>query len=76
MPVVKIIDKREIPSAEPSRVGAMDSMITYQLDTFRTYLIVVPAESLTPENEDEVITEAIRKDMVERERWAGKELEI
>jgi len=77
MPVtVKILDKREIPSADPSRVGKMDSMITYQIDTFRTYLITVPAEELTPEAEDQVIKAAIRADMAERERWAGKELQI
>ncbi len=76
MAKVKIIDKREIPSADPQRVGKMDAMVTYQLDTFRTYLITVPNESLTPETEDEVIKAAIRTDMVERERWAGKELEL
>lgn len=76
MAAVKILDKREIPSADPGRVGKFDSMITYQIDTFRTYLITVPAEELTPEAEDEVIRAAIRADMAERERWAGKELEI
>ena len=77
MPVtVKILDKREIPSAAPDRVGKMDSMITYQIDTFRTYLITVPAEELTLEKEDQVIKAAIRADMAERERWASKELQI
>jgi len=73
---VKILDKREIPSAAPDRVGKMDSMITYQIDTYRTYLITVPAEDLTPEAEEQVIKAAIRADMAERERWAGKELVI
>jgi hypothetical protein len=76
MAAVKILDKREIPSADPTRVGKMDAMITYQIDTFRTYLITIPNEELTPEVEDEVIRAAIRKDMAERERWAGKEIEI
>ena len=76
MAAVKILDKREIPSADPARVGKFDAMITYQVDTFRTYLITVPNEELTPETEDEVIKAAIRADMAERERWASKELEI
>jgi len=76
MATIKILDKREIPSADPARVGKFDALITYQVDTFRTYLITVPQEELTPEAEDEVIKAAIRKDLAERERWAGKELEI
>lgn len=76
MATVKILDKREIPSADPERVGKFDAMITYQVDTFRTYLITVPQEELTPETEDNVITQAIKADLVERERWAGKELQI
>lgn len=76
MPTVKILDKREIPSADPLRVGKMDAMITYQVDTFRTYLITIPNEELTPDVEDEVIKAAIRTDLAERERWARKELEI
>jgi len=76
MATIKILDKREIPSAEPDRVGKFDAMITYQVDTFRTYLITVPQEELTPEAEDEVVKAAIRADLAERERWAGKELEL
>lgn len=76
MAKVTILDKREIPSADPGRVGRMDAMITYQLDTFRTYLITLPNERLGGPDEDKVITEAIRTDMTERERWANREIEI
>jgi len=76
MAVVKILDKREVPSADPGRVGRMDAMITYQLDTFRTYLITMPNELLGGADEEKVIVERIKADLAERERWTGRELQI
>ena len=69
---IKIVDKREIPSAEPARAGKMDVMITYQIDTFRTYIIIIPEEQFT---EDE-LKKRIKADMEERQKWAGKEIEL
>lgn len=76
MPTVTIIDKREIPSADPARVGRMDAMITYSVDTFRTYLITMPDELLGGPDEDDVVREAIKVDLAERERWAERKIEV
>jgi hypothetical protein len=76
MAKVSIIDKREIPSADPQRVGKMDALITYQQDSFRTYLITLPNELLGGPNEDQVVADAIRVDLAERQRWAEKEIEV
>ena len=76
MSTVTILDKREIPSPEPTRVGKLDAYITYQVDPFRTYFVTIPNEALGGPDEDEVITRAIRTDLDERERFAGKTLEV
>jgi len=73
MPVtVKILDTRRIPSGAPERVGQFDVIITYQIDPLRTYIITLPEEEAT----EEKIKEAIRKDIEERGKWIGRELEI
>jgi hypothetical protein len=69
---VKIVDKREIPTAEPARVGKLDVLITYQLEGFKTYLIRIPQEEF---NEEELV-KRIKVEMEERALWTGKELEI
>jgi hypothetical protein len=69
---IKILDVREFPSTEPTRVGKFDKIVTYQIDPFRTYLITLPKETFS----EEKVKEAIRKDMAEREKWIGKELSM
>ena len=76
MTTVTILDKREIPSPEPGRVGKLDAYITYQVDPFRTYFVTIPNEKLGQPDEDQVITAAIKLDLSERERFAGKTLEV
>lgn len=76
MTTVTIVDKREIPSASPARVGKMDAMITYSVDTYRTYLITLPDEQLGGSDEEDVIREAIRTDLAERERWVERKIEV
>jgi len=76
MTTVTILDKREIPSPEPGRVGKLDAYITYQLDPFRTYFVTIPNERLGGPDEDQIITAAIKADLAERERFAGKTLEV
>lgn len=73
---VTIVDKREIPSADPARVGKLDAMITYSVDTFRTYLITLPNERLGGPDEEDVVREAIREDLAERERWVERKIEV
>ena len=76
MTKVAIIDKREIPSTSPERIGKFDAMITYRVDRYRTYLVMVPNEELGGPNEDQVVADAIAADLAERERWANKEIEV
>jgi len=63
---------REIPSAEPARVGKMDLIVTYQVDAFRTYITTIPKEEFTEER----LRETIKREMAEREKWIGKEVEL
>lgn len=76
MASVTIVDKREIPSADPARVGKMDAMITYSVDTFRTYLITLPNEQLGGPDEEQVVSAAIKADLAERERWVERKIEV
>lgn len=76
MTTITIVDKREVPSASPARVGKMDAMITYSVDTFRTYLITLPDEQLGGPDEEDVVRKAIQADLAERERWAERKIEV
>lgn len=76
MSTVTIIDKREVPSVDPARVGKYDAMITYSVDTFRTYLITLPDEKLGGPDEEQVVSAAIKADLAERERWAERKIEV
>jgi len=69
---IKILDVREIPSGEPGRIGKMDLIITYQVDALRTYITTMPKEEFTEER----LKEKIKKELTEREKWLGKEIEI
>lgn len=76
MATVKILDKREVPSADPQRIGKFDALITYQADTFRTYIITIPDEALGGPDEDQVVTAAIKADLAMREVWSSKEITV
>lgn len=68
----KVIDVRRIPSAEPNRVGKLDYLVTYQLDAYRTYMVTISVDELT----EDVIKEAVGKDIAAIEKWTGKEFAI
>ena len=70
--LVKIMDTRKIPSGRPARVGKFDVIVTYQIDPMHTFIVTVPEEEATEDN----IKKAIKKDMDERGKWGGRELEI
>jgi len=72
MAKVKILDVREIPSGDPQRVGLFDVIVTYQIDPLRTYILTIPKEKF---DEAELKT-AIQKDIAERAKWEGREIEI
>jgi hypothetical protein len=69
---VKILDKRDFPSSDPKRIGKFDTVVTYQIDAFHTYLVTIPKETFN----DQTLAEAIKKDIEERNKWVGKELKI
>ena len=68
----KVIDVRRIPSAEPARVGKLDFLVTYQLDAYRTYMVTISEDTLT----EDVIKDAVRKDIEAIEKWTGTEFTV
>jgi len=68
----KVIDVRRIPSADPARVGKLDFLVTYQLDPLRVYMVTIAQDHLT----EQVIKEAVRKDLESMQAWTGKELTL
>ena len=73
MPVkFKVSDVRRVPSADPDRLGKFDQLVMYELDPMRRYIVRIPEEEF---NEDRM-KHAVKEDIAERERYAGKEYEI
>jgi len=50
-------------------MGKLDHLVTYQLDAFRTYMVTIAADALT----EDILKEAIRKDLEAMDRFTGKE---
>lgn len=69
---VEIIDVRPVPSTDASRLGKMDTLVTYRVDQFRVYVVRIPNEN--PSEED--IRNAIREQLEKIGRWAGKKLTL
>jgi len=69
---IKILDTRDFPSTDPARIGRMDTVVTYQIDAFRTYIVTIPKEQF---NETK-LKEVISKDLEEKQKWQGKEIEL
>lgn len=76
MPSVRILNKTEIPSPDPARIGKRDAYITYEMDPLHVYYVTIPDELLGGPDEDDVIAAAIKKDLAGRERFIGKSLEV
>ena len=68
----KIFDIRKVPSAEPERVGKYDQLVMYELDPMRRYIVRIPEEEFT---EDRML-QAVKEDIAERSKFAGKEYEL
>ena len=68
----KLFDLRRVPSAEPTRAGKFDQLIMYELDPMRRYIVRIPEEDFTEER----MLEAIKADIAERAKFAGKEYEL
>lgn len=44
---VRILDTRKLPSADPSRVGKSDYVVTYQVDSLRSHYVILPKDTPT-----------------------------
>ena len=67
-----VFDIRRVPSAEPERMGKWDSLVMYELDAMRRYIVRIPEEEFS----DERMIQAVKKDIEERAKYAGREYEI
>lgn len=72
METFKVIDVRRVPSADPARLGKLDYLVTYQLDAYRTYMVTITKDELS----DEIIKEAVKKDLDAMAKFTGKEFEL
>lgn len=76
---VKIVDMIVMPSAEPTRLGKKDAVVTYQDEVMRVRVVTIPYEELAGKTEEEQlrkITEVIKAQEAERTRFIGKELAL
>ena len=76
---IRIIDRVRVPSPDPARIGKFDYMVTYMDEAMRAGVVTLHAELLDgkPEAEQErVMAGAIRAEVAERRRWAGREIGI
>ena len=69
---VKILDIRKIPSSDPARVGKIDMIVTYQIDTFRTYMLTIPSEEFN----EETLKKRIKAELGEMQQWINKEIKL
>ena len=68
----KVFDIREVPSAEPTRMGKYDQLVMYELDAMRRYIVRIPSEEFTEER----MIQAVKEDMEKRAQYAGKDYEV
>jgi len=76
---IRIIDRVRVPSPDPARVGKFDYMITYMDEAMRAGVVTIHAELLEgkPDAEQErIIAQAIKAEVEERRKWAGREIAI
>lgn len=69
---VKIMERTEVLSADPGRLGKYDIWITYQVDAVRTDMVIIPKEQVT----EAKILEAIKAKEAERAKLVGKTFTI
>jgi len=67
-----VLDTRRVASVEPARVGKLDWWVTYKLDAYRIYTVIIRKDELS---EGDII-DAVRKDIEAVTRWTGKEFKL
>jgi len=76
---IRIIDRVRVPSPDPTRIGKFDYMVTYMDSAMRAGVVTVHAELLDgkPETtQEQIIAGAIKAEVTERTKWAGREIAI
>ncbi|MHC1600503.1 MAG: hypothetical protein ACXQS5_06775 [Candidatus Methanospirareceae archaeon] len=69
---VKILDIRTVPSVDPERLGKLDTLVTYQVDNFRVYVLRIPKEEVSEED----LKKYIKEDLEKKKRFVGRELTV
>ena len=72
MAQVKVLDVRKMIVPTGSRLGQMDTVVTYQEDSGGIFLAIVPKENPS----DQEIVKAVKEDQDQRHRLIGKPLTI
>jgi len=76
---IRIIDRVRVPSPDPTRIGKFDYMITYMDEAMRAGVLTINGELLDGKTDDEqarIIAAAAKKEVEERQKWAGREIPI
>jgi len=68
----KIIDKREVPTMDPARLGEMDVVVSYLVEPDVTMVVTIPKKEVS----EATLRERVKAAIEEREKWIGKEIEI
>lgn len=76
---IRIIDRVRVPSPDSTRIGKFDYMITYMDEGMRAGVVTLHAERLDGKPDPEqikVIAAAVKTEVAERIKWAGREIPI
>jgi len=76
---ITIVDVRDVPALDPARVGKLDTIVTYQIDTEYRYFVRIPKEEyegLSPEEQEKFILDRIKADAQWRMRFLGRAVEL
>jgi len=76
---ITIVNVTDVPALEPARMGKLDTLVTYQINTEFTYTIRLKKEEyeeLAPKEQEEFILSRVRKDAEWRLRWLGRTVEL
>ena len=63
-----VIDVRDLPAADPARMGKWDKIVVYEIDPEHRYSVAVPKETFS----DDTLRAAVKADMEGRTKWVGK----
>ena len=69
---IKVIDVRDLPSADVARMGKWDKIVVYEIDAEHRYSVAVPAESFS----EDTLRAAVKADMETRTKWLNKKFQV